>query len=220
MDELTIGMVDDHPALLSGLITDLRPRFPGVELIPASSTSELLDLTHDLSLVLLDVHLADENLPKDNVSALTLRGWPVLLYTQERRQLVLGPCFLAGAVGVVDKSSTIEELCNAIEAVTQQGSYITRELALSLREMETWPNVQLTPREIECIRLYASGLPLKSVALRLGIAQTTVQQHLRNIKEKYTIQNRPAYTKVALYQRALEDGLVLPPIPPPHWHVP
>lgn len=201
-------MVDDHPMLLHGLTADLHVRFPTAQLTATTSVSSLLEHNQTFSLVLLDVHLGDHTSPAANVRALTERGWPVLLYTMERNQLLLRPCFTAGAAGLVDKSSAVDDLAKAITIILRHGSYMTRELALSLRELEHLPNVQLTPREIECIRLYSSGLPLKSVANRLGIAQSTVQQHLRNAKAKYHALKRPASTKVDLYQRALEDGII------------
>jgi len=62
------------------------------------------------------------------------------------------------------------------------------------------------------LRLYATGLPIKSVARRLGIGEETAKQYVRRVREKYAQANRAAPTKVDLYHRAVEDGHL--PSPP------
>ncbi|MBX9587395.1 MAG: helix-turn-helix transcriptional regulator [Gammaproteobacteria bacterium] len=44
---------------------------------------------------------------------------------------------------------------------------------------------QLTLREEQCLALIAQGYTMKSVAIKLNISHRTVEQHLRNIKDKY-----------------------------------
>jgi len=62
------------------------------------------------------------------------------------------------------------------------------------------------------LRLYATGLPIKSVARRLGIGGETAKQYVRRVREKYAQANRAAPTKVDLYHRAVDDGQL--PSPP------
>ena len=69
----------------------------------------------------------------------------------------------------------------------------------------------LAPREAEALRMYASGLPMKSVARRMGISPETVKDYLMRVRRRYDEVGRPAATKTELYVRAMEDGLVNPP---------
>ena len=46
------------------------------------------------------------------------------------------------------------------------------------------------------------------MALELGISRETVLDHIRRIRAKYAKVERPAPTKVELYQRAIEDGVI------------
>ena len=61
------------------------------------------------------------------------------------------------------------------------------------------------------VNLYATGLPLKSVARRLGVAEETAKEYLARVKRKYLEAGRPVRTRTELYVRALEDGLIEPP---------
>ena len=66
----------------------------------------------------------------------------------------------------------------------------------------------LSEREREALRLYAANLPAKSVARRMGVSEGTVKVYLRRVRSKYQALNRPAATKLDLYRRAVEDGIV------------
>ena len=69
----------------------------------------------------------------------------------------------------------------------------------------------LTPREAEVLGLYASGEKADRVARLLGVTRETVLDHIRRIRAKYALADRPAHTKVDLYRRAVEDGLLPAP---------
>jgi DNA-binding NarL/FixJ family response regulator len=66
----------------------------------------------------------------------------------------------------------------------------------------------LSPQERRALVLYASGLPMKSVARRLGISFETAKCYVDRVREKYERAGREARTKIELRQRAVEDGLL------------
>ncbi|WP_162308091.1 response regulator transcription factor [Segeticoccus rhizosphaerae] len=74
----------------------------------------------------------------------------------------------------------------------------------------------LSTRERDVLCLYVSGLPSKSVARRLGIKEGSVKEYLKRVRRKYALLSRSAGTKLELYHRACEDGLV--PSALPVWH--
>ncbi len=51
-------------------------------------------------------------------------------------------------------------------------------------------NMLLTSREKECLSLIAQGYTMKNAARKLQISPRTVEQHLRNIKEKYGLNTK------------------------------
>lgn len=56
--------------------------------------------------------------------------------------------------------------------------FLTPEWAAALEDDRQRGAAELTPRESEALRLYAMGLPLKSVARRIGIASETAKEYL------------------------------------------
>ena len=71
----------------------------------------------------------------------------------------------------------------------------------------------LGPREREVLALYTGGMEVPEVAERLGIAENSVKEYLKRIRVKYTNVDRPAASKLDLFRRAIEDGIV-PPVEP------
>ena len=66
----------------------------------------------------------------------------------------------------------------------------------------------LSAREREVLSLYASGLSLKQVAFQLEIKQSSAKEHIDRVRVKYAKLGREAGTKVDLYRRAIEDGII------------
>ena len=67
-------------------------------------------------------------------------------------------------------------------------------------------------QETRTLRWYATGMPIKPLARRLGISPQTARQYVRRVRENHTEANRPALAKLDLYDRAVEDGHL--PSPP------
>ncbi|MGB2699677.1 MAG: response regulator transcription factor [Candidatus Phosphoribacter baldrii] len=209
---LRLGVVDDHPAILRGVLALLIELCPEItETFTTSTVAALLGARRSLDLVVLDVRLADGSDPAANVEAVVRAGLPVVLYTQEQRRGVLARCFRAGASGVVDKSEDPAVLASAIREVASGKPYLSSGWAAAVEGADDGLVPDLAPRESEALSLYAAGLPLKSVARRMRVSEDTVKEYLDGARVKYTRVGRPAYTKVDLYQRAVEDGYLPPP---------
>jgi DNA-binding NarL/FixJ family response regulator len=185
---------------LAGLV-DLAP-----DCRQAASAAELLVGPWDFDVVLLDVRLEDGTMPEENVRRLVGRGWNILLFTQERRPAVLGRCLRAGARGVVGKHEDWTALADAIKVVATGVDHLTADWATAMAAVSDERVPTLAPREAEVLALYAAGLPMKSVARRVGVAEDTAKEYLHRIRRKYSGAGRPAPTKTELYVRAVEDG--------------
>ncbi len=212
MAGLRVALIDDHPPILRGVVDAIASVLPLEDALTAHRVNEVLDAGGPYDVVVLDLQLGDGSLPADNVSALVGRGWPTLLYTQETNAAVVGRCFRAGASGIVAKTEELSVLAEAVRIVAGGEPYLSGDWAgiLDSQEQEI-PN--LAPREAEALRLYATGLPMKSVARRMGIAPDTVKDYLMRVRRRYDQVGRPAATKTELYMRAVEDGFVEAPRP-------
>jgi DNA-binding NarL/FixJ family response regulator len=115
----------------------------------------------------------------------------------------------AGASGYVLKDSTPEAVVSSILAVNQGERVMAGAVANRVLEMiegNTTPKEfydGLTAREMEILRLIATGAPNKQIAFRLKISEKTVRNHVSNMYEKLNIFDR---SQAVLY--AVRKGLV------------
>ena len=116
--------------------------------------------------------------------------------------------------GYVLKNEEAAELRAAILAVAAGKDWVSPRLAYIFATDDAPDRPALSAQETRTLRLYASGMPIKSAARRLSISEETAKQYVRRVREKYAQANRAAPTKVDLYYRAVEDGHL--PSPPSH----
>jgi DNA-binding NarL/FixJ family response regulator len=117
----------------------------------------------------------------------------------------------AGASGYVLKDSEPEAIISAILAVVSGESVMATPVAKKVLQMLTG-NVTpkefydgLTSREIEILKLLASGMANKQIAFKLKISEKTVRNHVSNAYEKLGIYDR---SQAVLY--AVRKGLIQP----------
>lgn len=207
-----IGAVDDHPAILEGVMAGLAHHLPDTpDITIATSVTEFLAQERECDLVLLDLGLGDGRSPGENVRQLIAAGHDVLLYTQETRPRPVAAALQAGAKGIVGKHQPLAALAEAILEVAGGGVHLSQEWAAALETDAERIAPQLSARELEALQLYAAGLPLKSVAKQMFVGQETVRVYLLRVRAKYETLGRPAATKTDLYIRAIEDGFLPSP---------
>jgi two-component system, NarL family, nitrate/nitrite response regulator NarL len=117
----------------------------------------------------------------------------------------------AGCTGYALKESGPAELHNAILAALRSETVVPRKmLGAILRQAADYvpvaaaKRVALTPTEMTILRLIAKGLPSKQIALRVGIAPSSVETHIRNIYRKLDANSRTAAVGFALKRRLLK----------------
>lgn len=222
LQSLRIAAVDDHPALLAGLELELARLDPLLVFVATAPT--VPDLLARLraapapenvvpDVVLLDLRLGDGSTPAQNVAALVEAGSRVLVYTEGRQHAEASEAIAAGAQGVLLKDRPVATVAEALRVVAEGDTVPSAETAAALQLDEELAS-HLSPQERRVLELYAGGMPARSVALRLGVTLETAKSYLKRIRAKYAAVDRPAYTRMELYRRAVEDG-VLAPLPSP-----
>jgi two-component system NarL family response regulator len=107
----------------------------------------------------------------------------------------------AGANGYVPKALPRNELLTAIRMVHRGGEYLPPGVAQRLASRQERPN--LSPRELEILRLVALGNANKQIASQLGLAEVTVKVYVSRILEKLGAPDRTRASTLAI-----ERGLV------------
>lgn len=210
-----VGIVEDHCLTITGLRQVLAAE-PGLELVAdAPTVTELLALTSDLDLVVLDLRLPDGSSPADNVEQLRRVGIPTLVLTSGDDPYLIRAAARAGVLGVVLKTAAAQTLTTAIRTAAQGQAVLTWEWAAAIDDDTRLDEIKLPPRQREALAYFADGMSAKQVARKMDISEQTVNEYLIRIRMRYAEARRPAPSKIDLYKRAVEDGWL--PMPQPRW---
>jgi two-component system, NarL family, nitrate/nitrite response regulator NarL len=162
--------------------------------------------------VLLDLDLGDGTTVEENVAAIVAAGPSVLILSASGRPPAVRAAIRAGALGYAVKDEPAAEIRAAIREVAAGRDWISPRLAYILATDDAPDRPALSEQERRALQLYATGMPMKSVARRMAISEETVKQYVQRVRQKYARAGRSAPTKLELYHRAVEDGHI-PPSP-------
>ena len=94
----------------------------------------------------------------------------------------------AGACGYLIKDMVGSDVVGAIRTAAAGRRVVPPSVAGRLAEFT--PRVDLTPREVEVLRLTAKGLRNRDIARVIGRTEETVKVHLKNIMAKLEVEDR------------------------------
>ena len=212
---IRVCLVDDQALVRSGLKALLQ-LLGGIEVIAEAEDGEraiTAVLSSNPDVVLLDVRMPKRS-GVEVVEALAAAGKlpPTLLLTtfEDDHALIRG--VKAGARGYILKGASPETLLEAIRSVAAGGTYLYAPLVSDLARdgiKQTYSDgpagllEPLTERELEILRLMASGIGNREIAEALALREGTVKNHVSSIFSKLSVADR---TKAVL--RAIAAGLV------------
>lgn len=209
-----LAIIDDHELVREGLRallgSDASVTAEGyVVVYCGDSVADAIGSGVDVAL--LDVELgSDQPDVATNCRALVSSGVGVLLISAFDEPGAVRAGLASGALGFVPKRVSLDDLHEALRSVAADEMYLSVDLAALLASGPEVPD--LSPRERDALRLYASGLKLAAVARRMDISPHTVKEYLDRVRTKYQQVGRPARTRTELYAEASRDGLLLEPI--------
>jgi two-component system response regulator DevR len=192
-------LVDDHAILRQGLRSVLEREDDLIVVGEASSEGEAEAVVRAMSpdIVLLDLKLsAGSDFEGLSLCAKLSAAHPALgllvLTTFLDEDLVVRAVH-AGARGYVVKDVDTTELVRAIRAISAgESAFDARSAAAVVRSLNgrNEPRQQLTDRELEVLRLLATGLSNHEIGERLYISATTAKFHVSNIMRKLEVTRR------------------------------
>jgi two-component system, NarL family, invasion response regulator UvrY len=208
---IRVFIIDDHAIVRAGL-RRLLTESSDIEVVgDAGSAEEALAALADLDadVVLLDLALPGmsglEALPLFRQQRPDVRVLALSMYSEEQYALRV---FQAGADGFISKSSVIEELLVALRRVAAGRKYVGAAAAERLAEnLQQPPAISvvdlLSPRELETLRLIASGETAREIAGRMGVSTKTVGTFRYRLLAKLKLRNN-----VEVAHFATEHGLL------------
>jgi DNA-binding NarL/FixJ family response regulator len=204
-----VVLADDHELVRSG-IKSLLSMVDGVEVIAeASDGSELIQLVDSLT---PDLVMTDISMPgMDGITAIAeihKRHPEVKLLVLSMYDTVdfVKRAVANGACGYLMKDAPPFELEQAVRSVMATGSYYSPVIAQRLLQpSEPSADDELTPRQLEILKLIAQGRASKEIAFELGLSPKTVDVHGARIMDRLHLNDIASLT---LY--AVRKGLIKP----------
>lgn len=212
MKPIRVLVAEDHALVRAGICA-LVERIDGVEVVAeAGDGHEALRLIKELrpQIVLLDL-----TMPLNGFKVLdrTVKEFPdvgVIMLTMHEAEEYAMRALSLGAMGYLPKSAASAELELAIRTVARNEKYVSPELSKRTflerakdAAQGRSPLAELTPRQLEVLRLIAERHSTKDIARRLEISIKTVESHRAQLMERLNI-----YDVAGLVRYAIKMGIV------------
>lgn len=202
---IKILIVDDQSLFREALITLLNSE-PEFEIVGDASNGEealRMVLQHNPDVVLMDLRMPimDGVESTRRIVQMNKNNKVIILTTFDDDENVFDG-LRAGAVGYLLKDVSSEKLTEAIRAASQGEYFLVPSVTAKVvsefsriskpapRSQENFLPDPLSPREIEIIRLVATGASNKEIAEKLVISEGTVKNHLSSILSKLSVRDR------------------------------
>lgn len=194
---IKVLIADNHPIVRMGIKHVLEAASDFEVIDDVSNTDELFK---KLEKVTPDVVILEMDIPEINgIAALRKmkQEFPdvkVLIYSGQSEDVYALSTIRAGAYGYLSKMADIDYIITATRKVSEGNMFITNELAqrLAFDEGTQKPRRffrKLSSREVEVLKLLASGKRNKDVALGLNLNEKTVSTYKARLMKKLNVDN-------------------------------
>lgn len=191
--------VDDHPLVRKGIASILANETDMELVAEAGNGSEAVEMFEQRH---PDVVLMDLRMPQmDGIEATRKirQADPearIIALTSYDGDQDIYRALEAGVRGYMLKEMVHSEVVRAIRTVYSGKRLMPPEVAERLSEY--FPQVALTPREVEVLGCVARGMANKEIAHQLGTANGTIKMHVQNILEKLGASDRTHAVTIAI----------------------
>ncbi|MBI5564539.1 MAG: response regulator transcription factor [Chloroflexi bacterium] len=216
---LHVLLVDDHVLFRSGLVRLLGVQ-PDITVVGEAGTrAEAITLARELQpdLILMDINLPDGNGVEATTAIMAeLPATRIIFLTVHDDDEHLFAAIRAGGTGYMLKNIGAAELVSRVRGARYGEAALSPALAGRILDefarlpapqgSEARTKVDLTPREVDIVRLLARGASNRDIAQQFVISENTVKNHVQNVLAKLHLHSRrdvPGYAR--------SHGLDLPP---------
>ena len=203
-DAYRIIVADDHPLFRSALSGTLLREFPAVEIHEAcdlSSLQQQVEKNDIAQLILLDLHMPGA----EGFSGLVFLvahypHIPVMIVSAHDQADIIRRAMDHGASGFLPKSSSVEDMADAIKTVLNGGVWMPKNLtndnSINLSEMNfAQALATLTPQQFRVASMVSQGLLNKQIAYELSVTEATIKAHMTEIFRKLGLHSRTQVVK-------------------------
>jgi DNA-binding NarL/FixJ family response regulator len=196
---IRVMCVDDHPIVRQGLSAVIASD-PGIDLVAEAMNGEdsiEAYRRHRPDVTLMDLHLPAMTGVEAIIAIRT--DFPdarIAVMTTESGDVQIQRALAAGARGYLHKGKPMREVLSLIHEVHAGRMSIPNSIAAQL--IEHLGEKQLSGRELQVLRLVASGDRNREIGLKLDITEETVKMHLKNATAKLGARDRTHAVSIAI----------------------
>jgi two-component system, NarL family, response regulator NreC len=213
---IRILLADDHEVVRDGVRALLEKQADMAVVGEAADGRQAAQLADDLNPDVIVMDVGMPNLNGIDATRRILAAHPqigVVMLSMHQDESYVLRSLKAGAKGYLLKESLRSDILEAIRAVSQGRSFLTRKISRMMQEDYIQEMEQrgledsyelLTDREREVLQLAAEGKPNKEIAGALNISLTTVETHRTHILQKLGLHSVP---ELILY--AVRKGIIV-----------
>ena len=206
----TVVIVDDHKILRDGLKAILRFGDEFEVVGESDSGSEAIMLVRKLKpdIVIMDVFINGLNGIEATVDILrTAPSTRIVILSMYDDENTVISAVRSGARAFVLKKASDNDLLVALRTVASGGFYLSPQVSdrlvtrIQRGDLEIRPGTQLSqlsPREMQVLRLVAEGKTSKEIATMLDIGLQTVRSYRKTMMKKLSVNNVAGLTQLAL----------------------
>ena len=200
-------IADDHPLFREALKGALSAKFAGLEVFESAdfdSTLQVLSEQEDLDILLLDLHMPGNG---DLYGLIRIRedypSLPIAVVSGSEDVNIVSKVMGYGAMGFIPKSSSSDDIANAINQILEGDTWLPTELKSKVAEIEGADReivaqvASLTPQQYRVLQYLHEGLLNKQIAYELHISEATVKAHITAIFRKLGVYNRTQAVLIA-----------------------
>lgn len=203
--EISVLIVEDHSVVRWAVRSFLEHH--GVKIIgETASAAEAVDLAarEEPDVVLMDLATEDAGAIEATRAINRARSGRVLAFCSHGSPDQIDVFLRAGGSGFISKSSPIEDLLAALNAVADDREWIPAD-AISQSSLRGKHKSVLSDREREVAVLVSKGFPSSQIAARLFVSINTVETHRYRIFKKLDIHSRAELVDYVLKHNLMGD---------------
>jgi DNA-binding NarL/FixJ family response regulator len=203
--QIRILSVEDHPVFREGLAAIIASQ---PDMVMVAQANNAVEAIAEFRRLRPDITLMDLRIPGSNGTdtLIAIRGeYPnarIIMLTTSDSDGEIQRALRAGASGYVLKSMPKNELLSVIRSVHAGKRHVPPEVAARLAEH--LGDDDLTPRELDVLRLIRDGYRNKQIADQLAISETTVNFHIKNLVDKLRANDRTHAVTIAVRRGLLQ----------------
>ncbi len=184
---ISIYLVDDHELVNNGIQNLLNIQNDKYNVSKVFNNAK--DLLYALNFEQPNLIISDISMPNMNGIEMVKEVMAkfseikVLFLSMHKDAEFVKPALATGAQGYVLKDSKPQDVFDAIDTIMDGGNYISPKASSALLQ-NFRVKIELTPREIDILKLIGKGNTTKETAEILFISAHTVESHRKNLLAK------------------------------------